>query len=228
MSGIIGIRKEDKDISERRAPINPSLVRKIIEQHNLTVKVEPAENRIFTDEEYKDAGAIVTNDEELASKCRMIGNHGRVKKYDHDFEGVNSRLDGLQAAILSVKLKHLEHWTGRRREVADSYSDHLQHSEVIIPVEADGVKHVYHLYVVRVPRRGTVQAALKKKGINTGIHYPIALPNLKAYKYLGYRPQDFPIATQCSKEILSLPIYPELSRSQIEYICKQLLDAVKY
>lgn len=176
---------------------------------------------------YGDAGAIVTNDEELAIRCRMIGNHGRVKKYDHDFEGVNSRLDGLQAAILSVKLKHLEEWTKKRRERADIYKDFLQDTEVNIPVEAVGVKHVYHLYVVRVPSRDTVQAALKKKGINTGIHYPIALPNLKAYEYLGYGPQNFPVATQYSKEILSLPIYPELSRSQIEYICKQLLDAVK-
>jgi len=176
---------------------------------------------------YGDAGAIVTNDEELAIRCRMIGNHGRVKKYDHDFEGMNSRLDGLQAAILSAKLRYLEDWTKKRRGVADSYKNLLQNSKVIIPVEAFGVRHVYHLYVVRVPHRDVIQAALKGKGIDTGIHYPIALPNLKAYEYLGYGPKDFPIATQYSKEILSLPIYPELSRSQIEYICKQLLDTVE-
>lgn len=176
---------------------------------------------------YGDGGAIVTNDEELAIRCSMIGNHGRVKKYDHCFEGVNSRLDGLQAAILSVKLKHLEEWTKKRREIADIYKDFLRDIEVIIPLEAVGVKHVYHLYVVRVTRRDTIQVALKEKGINTGIHYPIALPHLEAYKYLGYRPEDFPIATQYSKEILSLPIYPELSRVQIEYICKQLRDEIK-
>lgn len=176
---------------------------------------------------YGDAGAIVTNDEELAIKCRMLGNHGRIKKYDHDFEGMNSRLDGLQAAILSAKLRYLEDWTKKRREVADSYKNFLHNSKVIIPMEAVGVKHVYHLYVVRVPRRNAIQAALKERGINTGIHYPVALPNLKAYEYLGYRPIDFPIATQYSKEILSLPIYPELRRSQIEYVCKQLLDTVE-
>jgi dTDP-4-amino-4,6-dideoxygalactose transaminase len=176
---------------------------------------------------YGDGGAIVTNDEELAIRCRMIANHGRVKKYDHNFEGVNSRLDGLQAAILSVKLKHLEDWTKKRRDLADIYKKFLHDSEVIIPVEAVGVKHVYHLYVARVLRRDTIQAALKGKGINTGIHYPIALPNLKAYEYLGYKPKDFPIATQCSKEILSLPIYPELSRAQIQYICKHLLNEIK-
>jgi dTDP-4-amino-4,6-dideoxygalactose transaminase len=176
---------------------------------------------------YGDAGAIVTDDEELAIRCRMIGNHGRVKKYDHDFEGVNSRLDGLQAAILSVKLKHLEDWTQQRRKVADIYKEFLHDSEVIIPVEAVGVKHVYHLYVVRVPRRNAIQAVLKEKGIDTGIHYPIALPNLRAYNYLGYKPADFPTATEYSKEILSLPMYPELGRSQIEYICQHLQDAIK-
>lgn len=176
---------------------------------------------------YGDAGAIVTNDEELAIRCRMIGNHGRVKKYDHDFEGVNSRLDGLQAAILSVKLRHLEKWTAQRRKVADIYKDFLHDSEVIIPIEAAGVKHVYHLYVVRMPRRDTIQAALREKGIDTGIHYPIALPYLKAYEYLGHGSKDFPTAMQYSKEILSLPIYPELSRAHLEYICNELRDAIK-
>ncbi len=176
---------------------------------------------------YGDAGAIVTNDEQLAIKCSMMSNHGRVKKYDHEFEGVNSRLDGLQAAILSVKLRHLEEWTAKRRKAADIYKEFLHGSKVIVPVEADGVKHVYHLYVVRVPRRDSIQAALRERGVETGIHYPIALPNLKAYNYLGYGSEDFPTATQYSKEILSLPIYPELNRAHIEYICKELRDAVK-
>jgi dTDP-4-amino-4,6-dideoxygalactose transaminase len=176
---------------------------------------------------YGDAGAIVTSDEELAIRCRMIGDHGRVKKYDHEFEGVNSRLDGLQAAILSVKLRHLEEWTAKRRKVADIYKEFLHNSEVIIPIEAAGVKHVYHLYVVRVPRRDATLAVLREKGIDTGIHYPIALPYLKAYEYLGHGPIDFPIAAQYSKEILSLPIYPELSRAHVEYICDKLRDAIK-
>jgi len=176
---------------------------------------------------YGDGGAIVTNNEELAMKCRMIGNHGRVEKYDHEFEGVNSRLDGLQAAILSVKLKHLEDWITKRQEIASIYDNLLRDSEVITPARGAGVKHVYHLYVVRVLRRDTIQAALKERGISTGIHYPIALPNLNAYQYLGHKAEDFPVATQYSKEILSLPIYPELSRAQIEYVCNQLLNQIK-
>lgn len=175
---------------------------------------------------YGDAGAIVTDNEELAIKCRMIANHGRVKKYDHDFEGVNSRLDGLQASILSVKLQYLETWTEKRRAVAAAYNTLLQDSRGIVPMTAENSRHVYHLYVVRVPNRDAVQAVLKERGIATGIHYPIALPNLNAYKYLGHTPEDFPVATQFSKEFLSLPMYPELSSAQIEYVCHQLLDAI--
>jgi dTDP-4-amino-4,6-dideoxygalactose transaminase len=175
---------------------------------------------------YGDAGAIVTHNEELALKCRMIANHGRIKKYDHDFEGINSRLDGLQAAILSVKLRHLEEWTEKRRTAATIYGVLLQNTEVITPLVAQGMRHVYHQYVVRVPRRDAVRATLKEKGIDAGIHYPIALPNLKAYRYLGYTPNDFPIATQYSGEILSLPMYPELTSSQIEYVCDQLKRAI--
>lgn len=174
---------------------------------------------------YGDAGAITTNSEELATKCRMIANHGRVKKYDHDFEGVNSRLDGLQGAILSVKLKFLKDWTDKRRTVAGLYAEYLKDCEIVIPVVMDGVRHVYHLYVIRVKDREAVQSALKERGIATGIHYPIALPNLQAYKYLGYNFDDFPVATKYSKEILSLPIYPELQKNQIEYVCEHLIKA---
>jgi dTDP-4-amino-4,6-dideoxygalactose transaminase len=176
---------------------------------------------------YGDGGAIVTNSEELAMKCRMIGNHGRVKKYDHEFEGVNSRLDGLQAAILNVKLRHLEEWTKKRREIAHRYNEFLKNSEARTPVEAAGVKHIYHLYVVRIPQRDAVQAALKTKGIETGIHYPVPLPHLQAYRYLGHTPDDFPVTTQYSKEILSLPMYPELSEAQVEYVCRELKEAIK-
>ena len=176
---------------------------------------------------YGDGGAIVTNSEGWAMKCRMLGNHGRVKKYDHEFEGVNSRLDGIQAAILSVKLRHLEEWTKKRREIAKIYNELLKNSEVMTPVEAPGVKHIYHLYVVRIPQRDAVQAALKTKGIDTGIHYPIPLPHLQAYRYLGHTSDEFPVTTQYSREILSLPMYPELSKIQIEYVCDQLRNAIK-
>lgn len=175
---------------------------------------------------YGDAGAIVTNDHDLAVKCRMIANHGRVKKYDHDFEGINSRLDGIQAAILTVKLKHLEEWTESRRKSANLYKTCLKDSGIITPYVHAEMRHVYHLYVVRIKSRDKVQAKLTDAGIATGIHYPIALPNLKAYKHLGKSPNDFPIASTYSNEILSLPMFPELKPEQIEYVCSQLIAAV--
>jgi dTDP-4-amino-4,6-dideoxygalactose transaminase len=176
---------------------------------------------------YGDAGAIVTNREDLAGKCRMIANHGRFEKYNHEFEGINSRLDGLQAAILNVKLKHLETWTEKRRKIAAMYEKLLRNSDVITPVEMPGMRHVYHLYVVRVQNREAIQAKLKNKGIMTGVHYPTALPNLPAYAYLAYRPEDFPVSTKYSREILSLPMFPELSNDQIEYVCEQVKLATK-
>jgi len=176
---------------------------------------------------YGDAGAIVTNNEELARQCRMTANHGFTEKYNHRFEGINSRLDGLQAAVLSVKLRYLEDWTERRRANAALYRQLLKGSHVICPVEMNRARHVYHLFVVRLGDRDTIQAAMKQGGIATGIHYPIALPFLDAYDHLGHCPSDFPIADQYASEILSLPMYPELERDQIEYVCAQLLSNQK-
>jgi dTDP-4-amino-4,6-dideoxygalactose transaminase len=175
---------------------------------------------------YGDAGAIVTNDEALAVRCRMIANHGRIRKYDHDFEGINSRLDGLQGAILHVKLRHLEAWTDRRRSRAVLYDELLKDSGVVMPVATPGMRHVYHLYVVRVPDRDDVQAALKAAGIATGVHYPIALPSLAAYRYLGHRQEDFPVANRYAGEILSLPMFPEMTDDQVAYVCDVLRRAV--
>jgi len=173
---------------------------------------------------YGDAGAIVTNDDELASKARMISNHGRVEKYNHELEGVNSRLDGVQAAILEVKLAHLPQWTVHRRKNARIYDRNLHNSGLITPAEIDDVQAVYHLYVVRVQNRlrDKLQEYLESDGISTGIHYPITLPNLTAYAYLNHRADDFPMATKASQEILSLPMYPELEESQIAYIAKKI------
>lgn len=170
---------------------------------------------------YGDAGAIVTNNDELAKKMRMFANHGRKEKYNHEFEGVNSRLDGLQAAILTVKLKHLGEWTERRIAVAAKYTEGLK-DVVITPTVAPETKHVYHLYVIRVKNRDKVSEFLKGKGIATGIHYPIALPFLEAYRYLQHKPSDFPAAHQLPDEILSLPIYAELSDEQVAYIIDQV------
>jgi dTDP-4-amino-4,6-dideoxygalactose transaminase len=176
---------------------------------------------------YGDAGAIVTNNEELALQCRMIANHGCTEKYNHRFEGINSRLDGLQAAVLSVKLRYLEDWTKRRCANAALYRQFLKGSHVICPTEMNGLRHVYHLFVIRLAGRDTIQTAMKQRGIATGIHYPIALPFLDAYGHLGHCPADFPVAYQYAAEILSLPMYPELERDQIEYVCAQLLDIQK-
>ena len=148
-------------------------------------------------------GRLVTSDDVLAKKARMFANHGRVDKYDHEMEGINSRLDGLQAAILGVKLKHLDAWSEARRRNAYLYNKNLIGTELVTPMEMANVKAVYHLYVVRIKneRRQKLQDHLKSKGVSTGIHYPIALPNLKAYSYLNHRESDFPEATKASREI---------------------------
>ena len=175
---------------------------------------------------YGDGGAIVTNDEDLAIKARMIANHGRIDKYNHEIEGVNSRLDGLQGAILKVKLRHLNKWTEKRRKNAYLYNEYLKNTELITPVEIDNVKAVYHLYVVGVKEglRQKLQDYLKTKGISTGIHYPIALPNLKAYEYLTCGKENFPEAAKASQEIMSLPMFPELEESRIEYIAQKIRE----
>jgi dTDP-4-amino-4,6-dideoxygalactose transaminase len=177
---------------------------------------------------YGDAGAIVTSDESLAKKARMFANHGRIDKYDHEMEGVNSRLDGLQAAILGVKLRHLDTWSEARRKNAYLYNKHLQGTDLVTPSEIANVKAVYHLYVVRVKMniRSKLQEHLKSKGIATGIHYPIALPNLKAYAYLEHRPEDFPEATKASHEIVSLPMYPELTEAHIQYVAGAIRECI--
>jgi dTDP-4-amino-4,6-dideoxygalactose transaminase len=175
---------------------------------------------------YGDGGAIVTNNDEFALKARMFANHGRIDKYDHLIEGVNSRLDGLQAAILGVKLKHLPEWTEKRRKNAYLYNQHLNDMDLITPAETDTVKAVYHLYVVRTKKevRLKLQEYLRFKGISTGIHYPIALPNLRAYTYLNHNENDFPEASKASREILSLPMFPELRAVEIQFVADQIKE----
>jgi dTDP-4-amino-4,6-dideoxygalactose transaminase len=175
---------------------------------------------------YGDAGALVTDNEEWAATARMIANHGRTKKYDHDFEGINSRLDGIQAAVLGVKLRHLDAWTESRRANAYRYNAALEGSGLITPSELPSVRAVYHLYVVRVPAdsRSDFQQYLKTHGIDTGIHYPIALPFLNAYKHLGHRHEDFPESAKISSEIVSLPMFPELTEEQIRVVAGRIRE----
>jgi dTDP-4-amino-4,6-dideoxygalactose transaminase len=173
---------------------------------------------------YGDGGALVTDNEEWAVKARMLANHGRTKKYDHDFEGINSRLDGLQAGILNVKLRHLDQWTASRRRIAQLYNQALKGSDLQSPGERNEVRAVYHLYVVRVPggRRDRLHEVLNAQGVGAGIHYPIALPYLNAYRYLGHRPDEFPESLRASGEILSLPIFPEMTDEQVQYVVDRI------
>jgi dTDP-4-amino-4,6-dideoxygalactose transaminase len=174
---------------------------------------------------YGDAGAVLTNNDELAEKIRMMANHGRKDKFGHQFEGTNSRLDGLQAAVLDVKLKHLEDWTARRREVARMYDEGLK-GVVVTPAATDDSRHVYHLYVVRVKEREKVRTFLLERGISTGIHYPTPLPFLEAYRYLDHKMSDFPIAYAYQNEIMSLPMHGDLSNDQVSFVIQSLRDAV--
>ena len=175
---------------------------------------------------YGDAGAIVTNSDELAGKARMFANHGRTEKHNHEFEGVNSRLDGLQAAILDVKLKYLEEWIKHRIAIAEIYDDGLR-DFVIIPNRTLDVRHAFHLYVVRVQNRSKVIELLKGQGISTGIHYPIPLPFLRAYDYLRHKPEDFPVAYRLKDEILSLPIHGNMTHEQSGYVIDKLKSTLK-
>ena len=167
---------------------------------------------------YGDGGAIVTNDEKLSNKCRMIANHGRTAKYDHEFEGRNSRLDGLQAAILNVKLKYLDEWTEHRIQVANAYLAELKNiPEVILPVRQEWARQVYHLFVIRYSRRDELKARMEKAGIQTGVHYPKALPKLTAYEYLGQRDEEG-FAWKSDQTLLSLPIGEHINIDMVSQI----------
>jgi dTDP-4-amino-4,6-dideoxygalactose transaminase len=176
---------------------------------------------------YGDAGGLTMRDESFRTMCRMIGDHGRLGKHDHGLEGRNSRLDGLQASILLAKLPYLSSWIERRKSRAKKYNELLKTSGIQIPEIPDESEHVFHLYVVQVDNREKVQEFMLEHGIPTGIHYPTALPFTTAYRYKGHVKEDFPVAFKGMSRIMSLPIYPELSDDQIEFICEKLVTAVR-
>ena len=173
---------------------------------------------------YGDGGAIVTRKEGLAKACRQIANYGGEQKHEHHFPGRNSRLDTLQAAILSAKLPHLDTWVAERTTLANRYYVGLQGSSVALPPPVPD--HAWHIYVVQVNARDAVQDQLTQAGITTNLHYPVALPFLPAYAALGHTPEDFPVASHATGRILSLPLYPELSHAQQDYVMAQLRQAV--
>lgn len=167
---------------------------------------------------YGDAGCMATNDDSLAETARMIANHGQKGKHNHLIEGRNSRLDGLQAAVLSAKLPHLEQWTEARIAHAARYDALLQDAGVVTPVSRPGCRHVYHLYVIRSEQREALAAHLKAAGVDTAVHYPTALPFLPCYSDRGFTPADFPVAFYNQSRILSLPMFAELTDAQLEAV----------
>jgi len=177
---------------------------------------------------YGDGGAIVTNDDDFAHRARLFANHGSLKKHHHEIEGINSRLDAMQAAILSVKLRHIDDWNQARHAHALKYNELLADvSAVQCPKLRPEAYHIFHVYSLRVPKRDELAEYLKSKGIFTGIHYPVALPFMPAYAYLNHKPEDFPAAYQIMGELISLPMFPELTDEQIEYTAQAIKDFYK-
>jgi len=175
---------------------------------------------------YGDAEAVTGNDTTLLAKVRKLRDHGRVTKYEHDELGFGERMDALQAAILSAKLPYLEAWTEARRAHASLYNKLLADRDIVLPYESPGVRHVYHLYVVRTPHRDALLAHLKARGIDAGIHYPIPLHRQPAYLKQGYGDVSLPIAEQVASEVVSLPMYSELSDEQIAYVAQVVKEVV--
>jgi len=177
---------------------------------------------------YGDGGAVITNNKEIAEKVSKLRDHGRISKYESDVIGYGERLDALQAAILSVKLKHLKQWSEKRKQNAHKYNELLKDiQEIQTPFEqqhSPHSKHVYYMYEIRTQKRDQLKEFLKQKQISTGIHYPIPLHLQPALSFLNHHPGNFPITEKAADEILSLPMYPELTDEQIEYIVESIRE----
>jgi len=168
---------------------------------------------------YGEAGGVVTDNPELTSKIRMLRDHGQSRKYCHEVIGVNSRMDGLQGVVLGVKLRHLPSWNAERRRIAEIYREQLSGVDgVILPTEMDYAQHIYHIYAVRVRNRDAFMASLTENGIGCGIHYPVPVHLQQAYNFMGMKKGKFPVAEKCADEVVSLPMFPELTKEQIEYV----------
>jgi dTDP-4-amino-4,6-dideoxygalactose transaminase len=172
---------------------------------------------------YGEAGAVVTNNPALDDRIRKLRDHGQKRKYDHELIGWNARMDGFQGAILSAKLKYLAAWNNDRRRKAEIYNELLADiDELIVPWEASYSKHVYHIYAIRVKARDSLLNALAEEDIHCAIHYPVPVHLQEAYNKLGLREDSFPVAEMCANEFVSLPMFPELTREQIEYVAEQI------
>lgn len=174
-----------------------------------------------------DAGAITTNNRFYAEKLRALRNYGSSVKYVNDILGQNSRLDPIQAAVLRVKLRYLDVWTERRRQIAQAYLQRITAPEIQLPVPTKGRNPAWHLFVIRTPERNVLQAALTARNVQTLIHYPIPPHMQKAYEYLGFKPGDFPVAKMQSEQVLSLPMGPHLSVDNCEYVATAINEACR-
>ncbi len=177
---------------------------------------------------YGEAGAVVTERQDLAQSLRMFRDHGQNKKYFHSIIGWNTRMDGFQGAVLDVKLPYLQEWTKARRVNAGLYTQLLTDvEEITTPTEAEYAKHVFHIYAVRTPNRDTLIDDLSKCGISCGIHYPRPLHLQEAYKFLNYSEGDFPVAEKSAREFISLPMFPELTSQSIQYVAEKIKECLK-
>lgn len=177
---------------------------------------------------FGEGGAVTTNDDGLAQKIRMLRDHGSMKKYYHEYYGHNYRMEGIQGAVLGVKLKYLEDWTKKRRDAAKKYAELLKDvKEIKLPEEMPYANHVYHLFVVQTKDRDKLQKFLNENEISTGLHYPIPLHLQKCFEHLGYKKGDFPETEKLADECLSLPMFPDITDEQIKYVCDKIKEFFK-
>jgi dTDP-4-amino-4,6-dideoxygalactose transaminase len=177
---------------------------------------------------FGEAGAVVTNSDELEKKIRILRDHGQIRKYYHSMIGWNGRMDGIQGAVLQIKLRHLEKGNGLRRSHAAHYDAAFREiDELVTPFCPAHLTPVYHIYAVRVQERNRVMRFLTDKGIGTGVHYPVPIHLQEAYRDLGYGPGSFPIAEKCAEEFLSLPMFPELTPEQLDYVVRRVKESVE-
>src|SRR5262245_45614691 len=176
---------------------------------------------------YGESGAVVTNDDQIAARLRSLRDHAQQQRYHHDEIGFNYRMDAFQGAVLSVKLRYLEAWTEARRRLAERYRQLLEELPLTLPVQADGRRHVWHLFVTLTPHRDALKKMLDARGVQTGLHYPIPVHLQKAYRHLGHRLGDFPVSERIGRECLTLPMFPEMTDAQQDAVCEALADALR-
>ncbi|MBA4312679.1 MAG: erythromycin biosynthesis sensory transduction protein eryC1 [Chlorobiaceae bacterium] len=177
---------------------------------------------------YGEAGGIITNDDAFAKKLRQLRDHGQSEKYKHQFWGHNYRMDGIQGAVLGVKLKYLAQWTAKRREIAAKYKQTFNGiGDLILPYESPKAVHVYHQFVLRTKKRAAFQQYLTDKEIGNALHYPIPIHFQEAYKHLGYKPGDFPVSEACAEECISIPAHPEMTEEMVNYVIEEVCSFYK-